>query len=66
MEELKKQYLEIQEIADRIESLRCELWQSEAHKECADEEDFRYVDDSLFSLQHQLRLVSEYCLLNVF
>ena len=61
MEKLEKQYLEIKEMADRLESLRCQLWRSEEHRKCVDEEDFHYVDEKMFSLQSQLRELAEFC-----
>lgn len=66
MKELKKKYLEIKEMANRLESLRCELWQDQEHKKCMDNEDeLQYVDDKMFSLQSQLRDLAGFCLIGL-
>lgn len=63
---MNERYLELKEMANRIEQIRLELWQSEEHAKCMDdEEEKRYVDDKLFSLQSQLRDVAEFCRLGV-
>lgn len=61
MKELERQYFEIRELADKLESLRCQLWKSQEHRKCVDEEEFHYVDEKMFSLQSQLRELSEFC-----
>ena len=64
---MKERYLELKEMADRIEQIRLELWQSEEHeKYMDDEEEKNYVDDKLFSIQSQLREIAEFCQLGIF
>lgn len=60
MKELEKQYLEIKEMANKLEELRLALWQNQEHRKCVDE-DFQYVDDKMFLLQSQLRDLAEFC-----
>ena len=67
MEELKQKYQEIKDMADRLEELRLELYQSQEHKEKVmdDESDFEYVDDKLFHLQSQLRDIANFCMIGI-
>ena len=63
---MEERYLELKEMADRIEQIRLELWQSEEHEKCMDDEENKnYVDNKLFSIQSQLRDVAEYCQLGI-
>ena len=56
MEELKQKYQEIENMADRLEELRLELYQNQEHKKVMDDEsEFKCMDDELFHLQYQLR-----------
>lgn len=64
---MKERYLELKTMADRIEQIRLELWQSEEHEKCMDDaEEKDYVDNKLFSIQSQLRDVAEFCQIGVF
>lgn len=47
---------ELQEIANQLEKCRLKIFQT---PKCDDEEDIDYVDNRLFSLQSQIRDVSE-------
>jgi hypothetical protein len=63
---MNERYLELKEMANRIEQIRLELWQSEEHRQCLDdEEEKHYVNEKLFSIQSQLRDIAEYCQLGV-
>lgn len=63
---MNERYLELKEMANRIDQMRLELWQSEEHAQCVgDEEEKRYVNEKLFSIQSQLRDIAEYCLLGI-
>ena len=64
---MKERYLELKAIADRIEQIRLELWQSEEHEKYMDDKEEKdYVDNKLFSIQSQLRDVAEFCQIGVF
>ena len=64
---MKERYLELKTMADRIEQIRLELWQSEEHEQYMDdEEEKNYVDNKLFSIQSQLRDVAEFCQIGIF
>lgn len=64
---MKERYLELKAMADRIEQVRLELWQSEEHEQYMDDkEEKNYVDNKLFSIQSQLRDVAEFCQIGVF
>lgn len=64
---MKERYLELKEMADRIEQIRIELWQSPEHEKCMDDvEEKKYVDNKLFSIQSQLRDVVEFCQIGIF
>ena len=64
---MKERYLELKEMADRIEQIRLELWQSEEHEQYMDDKEEKdYVDNKLFSIQSQLRDVAEFCQIGVF
>lgn len=67
MEELKQKYQEIKNMADRLEELRLELYQSQEHKEKVmdDESEFKYVDDKLFHLQSQLKDIANFCMIGI-
>lgn len=63
---MNERYLELKEIADRIEQIRLELWQSEEHKKCMDDKEEKdYVDKKLVSIQSQLRDVATFCQLGL-
>ena len=62
---MKKNYLEMKNIADRLEELRKELYQNKKHQELQGKEDFRYIDDKMFHIQSELRELSEYCMLEI-
>ena len=63
---MNERYLELKEIADRIEQIRLELWQSEEHEKCMDDEEEKdYVDKKLVSIQSQLRNVATFCQLGI-
>lgn len=64
---MKERYLELKTMADRIEQIRLELWQSEEHEQYMDDKEEKdYVDNKLFSIQSQLRDVAEFCQIGVF
>lgn len=64
---MKERYLELKTMADRIEQIRLELWQSEEHEKCMDDKEEKdYVDNKLFSIQSQLRDVAEFCQIGIF
>lgn len=64
---MKERYLELKTIADRIEQIRLELWQSEEHEQYMDDKEEKdYVDNKLFSIQSQLRDVAEFCQIGIF
>ena len=64
---MEERYLELKTIADRIEQIRLELWQSEEHEKCMDDKEEKdYVDNKLFSIQSQLRDVAEFCQIGIF
>jgi hypothetical protein len=64
---MKERYLELKEMANRIEQIRLELWQSEEHEQYMDDKEEKdYVDNKLFSIQSQLRDVAEFCQIGVF
>lgn len=64
---MNERYLELKEIASRIEQIRLELWQSEEHEKCMDDEEEKdYVDKKLFSIQSQLRNVATFCQLGIY
>ena len=64
---MKERYLELKTMADRIEQIRLELWQSEEHEQYMDnKEEKDYVDNKLFSIQSQLRDVAEFCQIGIF
>lgn len=64
---MKERYLELKTIADRIEQIRLELWQSEEHEKYMDDKEEKdYVDNKLFSIQSQLRDVAEFCQIGIF
>lgn len=64
---MKERYLELKEMAARIEQIRLELWQSEEHEKYMDDkEEKNYVDDKLFSIQSQLRDIAEFCQIGIF
>jgi hypothetical protein len=64
---MKERYLELKKMADRIEQIRLELWQSEEHEKYMDDKEEKdYVDNKLFSIQSQLRDVAEFCQIGVF
>lgn len=67
MEELKQKYQEIKNMANRLEELRLELYQSQEHKEkvMGDESEFKYVDDKLFHLQSQLKDIANFCMIGI-
>ena len=58
---MNERYLELKEIADRIEQIRLELWQSEEHEKCMDDEEEKdYVQVSpliRFSYWTDVRMV---------
>lgn len=63
---MNERYLELKEMANRIEQIRLELWQSEEHKQCLDsEEERRQINEKLFSIQSHLRYVAEFCQLGI-
>lgn len=63
---MNERYLELKEIADRIEQIRLELWQSEEHEKCMDDKEEKdYVDKKLVSIQSQLRDVATFCQLGL-
>ena len=50
---MNERYLELKEMANRIEQMRLELWQSEEHAQCVgDEEEKRYVNENYFLFSH--------------
>ena len=64
---MKERYLELKTMADRIEQIRLELWQSEEHEQYMDDKEEKdYVDNKLFSIQSQLRDVAEFCQIGLF
>lgn len=64
---MKERYLELKTMADRIEQIRLELWQSEEHEKCMDDKEEKdYVDNKLFSIQSQLRDVAKFCQIGIF
>ena len=64
---MKERYLELKTMADRIEQIRLELWQSEEHEQYMDnKEEKDYVDNKLFSIQSQLKDVAEFCQIGIF
>jgi hypothetical protein len=64
---MKERYLELKTMADRIEQIRLELWQSEEHEQYMDDKEEKdYVDNKLFSIQSQLRDVAEFCQIGIF
>lgn len=64
---MKEKYLELKEIANRIEQIRLELWQSKEHEKYMDDKEEKdYVDNKLFSIQSQLKDVAEFCQIGVF
>lgn len=64
---MKERYLELKAMADRIEQIRLELWQSEEHESYMDDKEEKdYVDNKLFSIQSQLRDVAEFCQIGIF
>lgn len=64
---MKERYLELKEMADRIEQIRLELWKSEEHEQYMDDKEEKdYVDNKLFSIQSQLRDVAEFCQIGIF
>ena len=63
---MNERYLELKEIANRIEEIRLELWQSEEHEKCMDdEEEKKYVDKKLSSIQEQLRNIAVFCQIGI-
>lgn len=62
---MEKTYLEIENIADKIEKLRIELRQNKKHQKLQGEEDVQYIDKKLFHIEYQLRELFEYCMLEI-
>ena len=59
MAELEKQYFEIRDLADKLESLRCELSRSKEHRESVGDE-FYGTDALMTTIQGQLRELAEF------
>ena len=62
---MKEKYLEMENIAKKLEELRKELYQNKKHQELQGKEDFQYINDKMLRIQSALRELSEYCLLEI-
>ena len=63
---MNERYLELKEIANRIEEIRLELWQSEEHEKCMDDKEEKdYVNEKLVSIQAQLRNIAIFCQIGI-
>lgn len=54
-------YKELKAIADRLEDLRVELFNSPEHKNNVDKELFEEIDDTLFRVQSEIRNIYNIC-----